>query len=105
MNFQKRILAMLLSVVACVGSVSYAVFASQKDVSNDTAPIYQDTCEHTYQNGVCTICGAEDPHWVVPTDKDILHTVSGINLLHQKQIFTVFKLPGQPISWGIPITL
>lgn len=30
MNFQKRILAMLLSVVACVGSVSYAVFASQK---------------------------------------------------------------------------
>lgn len=48
MNFQKRILAMLLSVVACVGSVSYGVFASQKDVSNDTAPIYQDTCEHTY---------------------------------------------------------
>lgn len=72
MNFQKRILAMLLSVVACVGSVSYGVFASQKDVSNDTAPIYQDTCEHTYQNGVCTICGAEDPHWVVPADKDIL---------------------------------
>lgn len=72
MNFQKRILAMLLSVVACVGSVSYGVFASQKNVSNDTAPIYQDTCEHTYQNGVCTICGAEDPHWVVPADKDIL---------------------------------
>ena len=41
MNFQKRILAMLLSVVACVGSVSYGVFASQKDVSNDTAPIYK----------------------------------------------------------------
>lgn len=36
------------------------------------APIYQDTCEHTYQNGVCTICDAEDPHWVVPADKDIL---------------------------------
>ena len=39
MNFQKRILAMLLSVVACVGSVSYGVFASQKDVSNDAGPV------------------------------------------------------------------
>lgn len=55
----RKVICFILAM-ACVLSMSCVAFADGTDVSS---PGSSDVCkEHNYENGVCTICGAECVH-------------------------------------------